>query len=162
VQDVVAELLLSSHTTIAIAESLTAGRASDLLASVPGISRCLLAGVASYSNDAKVEFLGVPQHVLDDHGAVSEACAMAMADGVRKRTGATIGISSTGVAGPGGGSLEKPVGTVYIALSDERRTQALRLHLLGDREQIRDRATTALLNLARLYLLKTTGAKREV
>ncbi|HMS16806.1 MAG TPA: nicotinamide-nucleotide amidohydrolase family protein, partial [Planctomycetota bacterium] len=154
----VAKLLLRTGSTLAIAESLTAGRASDLLARTPGISACLLAGFATYSNASKIQVLGVSPAIIEDYGAVSAPCAKSMAEGAKHLTGARFALSSTGIAGPGGGTTDKPVGTVYLGLSDDGGTVVKHLLIPGDREQVRERATTALLNLLRLRLLSDLAA----
>jgi nicotinamide-nucleotide amidase len=107
----------SAGKTLAIAESCTGGLVGHLLTHVPGSSKVLLADVVAYSNEAKTLFLGVPSELIAAHGAVSEPVACAMARGVREKTGATVGLAITGVAGPDGGSEEKPVGTVFLAVS---------------------------------------------
>jgi PncC family amidohydrolase len=114
--EIAAQRLLQSGTTIALAESCTGGLAAARLAEVPGISAVLKGGVVSYSNAAKVDVLGVAPALLDQHGAVSEPVARAMASGVRQRFGAQLGLAVTGIAGPGGGSPEKPVGTVCFGV----------------------------------------------
>jgi nicotinamide-nucleotide amidase len=114
---VVADLLIQNNQTLAIAESCTGGWLGQMLTSVPGSSSFFLGGVISYSNQLKMQMLGVSAQDLENHGAVSEAVAIQMALGVKQLTGSDWGISITGVAGPGGGTLEKPVGLVYIAIA---------------------------------------------
>lgn len=140
--------------TIAVAESCTGGLLGARLTSIPGSSDVLLGGVISYANDVKVSLLGVNEGDLAKYGAVSEQVAQQMAEGVRARLGATIGISITGVAGPGGGTPEKPVGTVWIAGALPEGPRALQLKLIGDREEIRHRATQSSLELVRRSLLE--------
>ncbi len=120
---VVGQLLVERQATLAIAESCTGGLVGHRITNVPGASRYLLADLVTYSNEAKQSLLGVPAEVLEKHGAVSEECARAMAEGVRRALGATYGLATTGIAGPGGGTPEKPVGTVYVAVADERETR---------------------------------------
>jgi nicotinamide-nucleotide amidase len=110
-------------------------------------------GVVTYSNEAKTRLLGVPAELLEAHGAVSAEVAEAMAEGVKRRAGVDFGLSVTGVAGPGGGSAEKPVGLVYIALSDDAHTEHRRIMLPGDRHLIRWRASQAALDLLRRRLI---------
>jgi nicotinamide-nucleotide amidase len=110
-------------------------------------------GVVSYSNDAKVRLLGVPSDLIAEYGAVSGAVAEAMAEGVRERAGTDFGLSVTGIAGPGGGTEDKPVGLVYIALSDDAHTEHRKLLLPGDRQLIRWRASQAALDLLRRRLI---------
>ncbi len=123
--------------TLAVAESCTGGMLGQRLTAVPGSSGSFVGGAMVYSNALKTAFAGVSPKLLQQHGAVSEPVARALAEGIRQRTGAAIGIGITGVAGPGGGSAEKPVGTVYIAVSDNSQTSASQLDLHGDRERIR-------------------------
>ncbi len=135
--------------TIALAESCTGGIIASLIASVAGASDCLRGGVVAYANDAKRDLLGVDPDQLREHGAVSEAVARAMATGARDRLGATLGLSTTGVAGPGGGSPDKPVGLVYVALAGSDGRVAVReLHLPGGRTVVQRRAAIAALTLA--------------
>lgn len=126
--------------TLAIAESCTGGLLGSLLTRVPGSSRYFLGGVIAYSNRAKSTLLAVSHGVLKKEGAVSEAAARQMARNVRKRLGADVGLAITGIAGPGGGTKEKPVGLVYIALSRTSGTSCKRLLLKGTRSSIRSQA----------------------
>lgn len=150
---VVARLLEQNGRTIAMAESCTGGLLSGMITEVPGISRFFLEGVVAYSNDAKMEILCVPETVIEEYGSVSCETAKAMASGVRERAGAEIGVAVTGIAGPGGGTPQKPVGTVCFALADERGVIAKEERLGGNRNEIRDRAAKYALNLVRLRLL---------
>jgi nicotinamide-nucleotide amidase len=131
--------LQASGATLATAESLTGGRLAALMTEIPGSSEVYLGGVVSYATDVKVEVLDVPRALVEQYGVVSEECARAMAQGVRRLTGATYGVSTTGVAGPD--SQEgKPVGTVYIALAGpDGRDAVVALELVGDRGSIQDR-----------------------
>ena len=139
--------------TIAVAESCTGGLLGARLTSISGSSAVVLGGVIAYANEVKSGLLGVREADLREHGAVSEPVARQMAEGVRDRLAASIGISITGIAGPDGGTADKPVGTVWIAaaFSDGTRTRLLRL--LGDRDEIRRRATQSSLELVRRTLL---------
>ncbi len=119
--------------TLALAESCTAGGATARLGAVPGASRVLLGAVVSYANRIKEELLGVPRALLAEHGAVSDPVVRAMAEGVRARMGSDLSLAISGVAGPGGGTREKPVGTVFFAASDGEGTVSRRAHLAGDR-----------------------------
>jgi nicotinamide-nucleotide amidase len=150
---VVLELCRERRLTIGVAESCTGGLLGARLTSIPGSSDVVLGGVIAYANDVKRNMLGVSETILNDQGAVSEPVARHMADGVRQRLGASIGIAITGVAGPGGGTSEKPVGTVWIAVAFSTGTRARLLRLLGDREEIRRRATQSSLELVRRMLL---------
>jgi nicotinamide-nucleotide amidase len=135
--------------TIAVAESCTGGLLGARLTAVPGSSDVLLGGVIAYSNEVKRDLLGVEEATLVMHGAVSESVVCQMADGVRARLRASIGIGITGIAGPGGGTPDKPVGTVWLAAALPDTTRAVQLRLIGDREEIRRRATQAVLELVR-------------
>jgi len=151
---VVVEGLMESGQTIAVAESLTGGRISDLIVSVPGASAIFLAGFATYANEAKRDLLGVSAETLaeDGPGAVSEDCAREMAEGARRAAKSDLALATTGIAGPSGATPGKPIGTVYIALARHDRTDVRRLDLVGDRSQIRERASTAALDLLRRSL----------
>ncbi|MEJ7575776.1 MAG: competence/damage-inducible protein A [Pyrinomonadaceae bacterium] len=139
--------------TLAVAESCTGGLIAERLTDVPGSSSYFLEGVVAYSNDAKIRSLGVPAELIEEHGAVSAQVAEAMAEGIKHRAEADFGLSVTGIAGPGGGSTEKPVGLVYIALADDAHTEHRKLMLPGDRQLIRWRASQAALDLLRRRLM---------
>ncbi len=154
-QAAVAKLLIEQGKTVATAESCTGGVLSALLTDVPGSSAYFLQGYVVYSNESKVRLLGVPRDVIDRHGAVSEEVARLLALNARLQASSDYALSITGIAGPGGGSMEKPVGLVYIGLADERDVEVRRI-LLGDhliRDEIRDRACKSALNMLRLRLL---------
>ena len=133
------------QATVASAESCTGGLIGKRLTDVPGSSAAYLGGVIAYANAVKVSMLGVEPAILEAHGSVSEPVARAMAEGVRSRLGARFGVATTGIAGPDGGSAEKPVGLVYIGLSGPEGTTVDRWVLPGDRELIR--TSTAVLAL---------------
>ncbi|MCL1920925.1 MAG: nicotinamide-nucleotide amidohydrolase family protein [Kiritimatiellaeota bacterium] len=141
-------LLRERGLTLALAESCTGGMAAMRVTAVPGASDVFLGGVVSYANAAKRDMLGVPQAVLDAHGAVSTECAAAMAEGARQRLGADIAVSVTGIAGPGGGTPLKPVGLVFIGVSTAAATRAERHLFPGDRPAIRRHAADAALAAA--------------
>jgi nicotinamide-nucleotide amidase len=141
------------QATLAVAESCTGGMVAERITSVPGSSRSFLGGVVVYSNDLKIGLAGVPAEVIAQHGAVSEDVARALAEGVRRRTGATIGLGITGIAGPTGGTPTKPVGLVYIAVSDVQKTDSLERTFRGDRQRIREWATQQALDLVRKRLM---------
>ena len=157
-EEVVGRLLAERGLTVGIAESCTGGRVADRLTDVAGSSRYVLGGVVAYCNSVKVGLLGVGHGSLDDHGSVSEAVAREMAEGVRLRLGADFGVSSTGILGPGGGTPDKPVGTVWIGISDATGTDARLLQLGEGREDNKMRASTAVLNFLRLRVLSATTA----
>ena len=151
-EDAVAALLVEQRCTIALAESCTGGLAASLLANVPGVSEVLMEAVVTYSNDSKARRLGVDEALMRNRGAVSIEVAQAMAEGVRSTSGADLGVGITGIAGPAGGTSEKPVGLVYVALADASETTVQELRLGGNRRQIRERAAIAALNAVRLKL----------
>lgn len=148
-EQVVGELLRWRGYSLATAESCTGGLLAGRITEVAGSSEYFLEGVVTYSNEAKMRMLGVPKEMLETHGAVSEPVACAMATGVRKLAGSTFGIGVTGIAGPGGGSEEKPVGLVYIALADEDNVTARKFIFPGDRQFIRTLSVNAALDLLR-------------
>lgn len=150
----VVDLLRARGWRIACAESCTAGLVAARIANVPGASDVLLGGVIAYANAVKRELLGVSQETLLHDGAVSEACARELAIGVRASLGADVGVSVTGVAGPGGGSPEKPVGLIHLHCSTPRGEHPLRIELPGDREQVRSWSTTVALQLVRRAVLR--------
>ncbi len=148
----VLDLCRARGLSLAVAESCTGGLVGERITRIPGSSDVFLGGVISYANEIKTSLLGVPAAMLRDHGAVSEEVARAMATGTRERTGAEIGLSVTGIAGPDGGTPEKPVGTVWIAVNFAGEVRASLLHSWGDRQEVRQRAAQAVLNLARKML----------
>lgn len=137
---VIGKKLRAKRWTLSIAESCTGGKVVDRITRVPGASRHFLGGVVAYQNEAKTRVLGVPSNLIEKKGAVSCETAMAMAEGVRRRFGSTLGMAVTGIAGPTGGSARKPVGLVYIAIASSRRQRAWKENFRGDREQIQNRA----------------------
>ena len=155
-EQVVAELLFSSGKTIAVAESCTGGLLAHKLTSISGSSRYFERGLVTYSNAAKQSMLDVPEETLIEHGAVSEDTAIAMAEGVRKLAAVDIGISTTGIAGPTGGTEVKPVGLVFIGFSDGEIARAFRFNFPFGRSMNTHRSVTAALELLRRYLLGIT------
>jgi len=133
--------------TIAVAESCTGGLVQKRLTDVPGASEVFVGGVVSYANAAKEKLLGVKKETLATHGAVSWQTAKEMARGVRRKLASTVGVAVTGVAGPGGGTKEKPVGTVYLAVAKGRRCEAVRCQFSGTREEIRAASAETALKL---------------
>jgi nicotinamide-nucleotide amidase len=156
---VVGDLLRARALTIAVAESCTGGLLSSRLTDVPGSSDYVDRGIVCYSNRAKRELLDVSDSLITEHGAVSEPVARAMADGVRARSGARAGVGITGIAGPGGGTAEKPVGTVAIAVVVDADARVRTFRFIGGREQVKFQAAQAALNMLRLMLTepKTSG-----
>lgn len=141
------------QATLAVAESCTGGLVAQRITSVPGSSRSFLGGAVVYSNELKTMFAGVPPELIEEHGAVSEEVAKALAVGIRERTGASIGVGITGIAGPSGGTETKPVGLVYIAVSDPQRTEVLERTFRGPRQRIRDWTAHQALDLVRRRLM---------
>ncbi len=133
--------------TLAVAESCTGGLLSSMLCSVPGASRAFLGSTVAYSDGSKVSLLQVEGKAIEEHGAVSEEVAVMMASGVRGLFGADVGVGVTGIAGPGGGSEEKPIGTVHMAASDGRHTVSERRRFPGGREEVRSAAAAKALEL---------------
>jgi len=151
-EEVVGEALAARGLWIAAAESCTGGLVTSRLTDVAGSSRYVGASVVAYANDAKVSLLGVPEALIAGHGAVSEPVARAMAEGIRARAGADLGLGITGIAGPGGGTPEKPVGTVVVALASAGGTTARSYRFFGDRELVKFQASQAALDLVRRHL----------
>jgi len=139
--------LINKHLTIALAESCTGGLLASMLTDLPGASEYFLASYVTYSNGTKVAALGVPWSSIHNHGAVSEEVARGMATGARKAAGADIGVGITGIAGPGGGSEEKPVGLVYIALDMMGEVSVVREVFPGDRMQVKIAASVRALEI---------------
>ena len=150
---VIARLLVARSETVSLAESCTGGRIADLLTSVPGASAWFPGGAVVYANAMKEAWLGVRKETLLAHGAVSEAVAREMAEGVRRATSSTWGLAVTGIAGPTGGTEEKPLGTVFTALAGPSMTSAQRHRFAGDREQVRTFSAAAALEVLRHALL---------
>jgi nicotinamide-nucleotide amidase len=140
------------QATLAVAESCTGGLIAQRITSVPGSSRSFLGGAIVYSNGLKTSFAGVPSELIAEYGAVSREVAEALADGIRRHTGATLGLGVTGIAGPTGGTEAKPVGLVYIAISDDQKTDSIEKTFRGDRERIRQWAAQQALDLVRRKL----------
>jgi nicotinamide-nucleotide amidase len=156
--EVVAALLIERRLTVAIAESCTGGMLSARLTEVPGASGFLERAYVAYSNRSKVELLGVDPSLLEAHGAVSEPVAAAMAAGARRAAGADFGVAITGIAGPAGGTADKPVGLVFIAIEGPGGGRVRRAHFPGDRERIRQQACQAALEMLRRALLRLDPA----
>jgi nicotinamide-nucleotide amidase len=155
--EVVARELTLNNTTIAVAESCTGGLLAQRLTSIPGSSSFFLGGVVCYSNERKTAWADVPPELIAAKGAVSPEVAVALADGIRRRVGSAIGLGVTGIAGPGGGSEEKPVGTVNIALAHAAGVAERAVTLPGDRDAIRWQASQVALDMVRIHLLYNAG-----
>jgi len=152
-EEVVAEILTTNRATIAAAESCTGGLLAERLTRIPGSSNYFLGGAVCYSNELKTAWADVPAELIQAKGAVSSEVAIALAEGIRRRVGSTLGAGITGIAGPGGGSEEKPVGTVHIALASSEGVKERTVHLPGDREMIRLFATQVALDMVRMHFL---------
>ena len=156
-EEVIAHLLTMNNATIAAAESCTGGLLAQRLTSIAGSSSYFLGGAVCYSNELKTAWAGVPAETIKAKGAVSSEVAIALADGIRRSVGSTLGVGITGIAGPGGGSEEKPVGTVHIALSHPGGVKERGVRFPGDREAIRWHASQLALDMVRLYFLYNGG-----
>lgn len=152
-EEVVAKLLIEKQLTIATAESCTGGLIAATLVNYPGISEVFMQGCVTYSNEAKMDRLGVKKETLDEFGAVSEETALEMAEGIAKTSKTNVGISTTGIAGPGGGTEEKPVGLVYVGLYINGEKKVMKLNFQGDRQKVRERTLMNALDLLRRELI---------
>jgi nicotinamide-nucleotide amidase len=161
-EEVVARLLTENRATVAVAESCTGGMLAEHLTNLAGSSNYFLGGVVCYSNEMKTALAGVPAQLIETKGAVSAEVAAALADGVRRGASSTIGVSVTGIAGPGGGTPEKPVGLVHIGIADEHGARSREYRFsTGDRDRNRQMATQAALDLVRRYFLFPQAAKER-
>jgi nicotinamide-nucleotide amidase len=158
-EEVVARELTANQATIATAESCTGGLLAERLTRIGGSSSYFLGGVVCYSNPLKSAWADVPAEIIESRGAVSAEVAIALADGIRRRTGATLGAGITGVAGPTGGTPEKPVGTVHIAIAHAMGNKERVIHFTGDRERIRWWASQTALDMVRRYFLYAAQPK---
>jgi nicotinamide-nucleotide amidase len=158
-EEIVARELAINQATVATAESCTGGLLAERLTRIPGSSSYFLGGVVCYSNDLKTAWADVSAELIESKGAVSPEVAQALAQGIRRRIGATLGIGITGIAGPSGGSPEKPVGLVYIALADANGTRDRTLRFPGDRERIRWHASQAALDMLRRHFIYARHGK---
>ncbi len=156
---VVGGLLRERHLTIAVAESCTGGLLASRLTDVPGSSDYFDRGVVCYSNRAKTELADVPEALMLEHGAVSEPVAQAMAEGIRARAGTNVGIGITGIAGPGGGTPEKPVGTVAIAVVVDSDVRVRTFQFIGGRDMVKFQAAQSGLNMTRLLVTRVQGQR---
>jgi len=154
-ESVIGRLLRERRATLALAESCTGGLVASRITDVPGSSDYFLGGVVAYSNDLKQAILGVASEILSTHGAVSSQCAEAMAQGARAAFGADFAVATTGIAGPGGGTEQKPVGLVYVAVADERGVHVEEHNWPGTREQFKRRVSQMALNTLRKRILET-------
>ncbi len=158
-EEVVGQLLRHLKMTLAVAESCTGGLVGHRLTSVPGSSDYFMEGYIVYSNQAKIKTLGVPAELIQQHGAVSFEVARSLAENIRLKSGVSIGLSTTGIAGPGGGTATKPVGLVFTGLAHAKGTEVIQNRFLGGREQIKFQTSQKVLDMLRRYLLKIAGEK---
>jgi nicotinamide-nucleotide amidase len=156
-EEVVAQILTMNSATISAAESCTGGLLAQRLTSIAGSSSYFLGGVVCYSNELKTAWVDVPAELIKTKGAVSSEVAIALADGIRRRAGSTLGVGITGIAGPGGGSEEKPVGTVHVAISHAGGVKERSARFPGDREVIRWHAAQLALDMVRIHFLYNGG-----
>lgn len=152
-EEVLVELLIAKKRTLATAESCTGGLLANRITNVPGASSVLLAGYVCYANEAKIDILGVDPKLIEQHGAVSEEVARAMAEGARKRAKSTYALATTGIAGPTGGSEQKPVGTVYVALANESENKVRKLFFPSDRETFKQLVAQVAFEMLRRKLI---------
>jgi nicotinamide-nucleotide amidase len=150
---VLGDLLVERNLRIGVAESCTGGLITSRLTDVPGSSRYVDRGLVVYGNAAKTELLGVSPALIEEHGAVSEEVAVAMTEGIRARARTDVGVGVTGIAGPGGGTSEKPVGTVAVAAAIPALMRSRVFRFVGDREQVKFQASQAALDMVRRMLL---------
>ena len=149
------ELLSKRKETIAIAESCTGGLLANRITNIPGASEIFLAGYITYANQAKIDILKVDSQLIEKQGAVSEPVAKAMAEGARKRASSTYALSTTGIAGPTGGSAGKPAGTVFVGLAAPDKTVVMKFFFPNDRETFKQQTSQAAFDLLRTTLLKS-------
>jgi len=152
-EQVLVEVLTKKKQTLAVAESCTGGLLANRITNVPGSSAVLLSGYVCYANEAKIDILGIDPKLIEKYGAVSKEVARAMAEGARKRAGSSYALATTGIAGPDGGSKEKPVGTVYAALADEKETKVRKLFFPSDRETFKQLVAQVAFEMLRRKLI---------
>jgi nicotinamide-nucleotide amidase len=153
-EQIVGYYLEMRGATLAVAESCTGGLLAERITSVAGSSRYFLGGAVVYDNSVKTALAEVPVRLIQEHGAVSGPVATALAEGIRRKCNATLGVGITGIAGPGGGTEQKPVGLVYVALTDGKKTEVVDRKYPGDRNRIRQWATQQALDMVRRRLMK--------
>ena len=157
VNETVAKLLRESGLTLSLAESCSGGLIAKLITDIPGSSAYFCEGVVTYSNQAKMRLLGVSPELLADFGAVSAECAMAMAAGIQHASGSALGLAVTGIAGPDGGSPDKPVGTVFISLAAPEGCRVRRFQFAGNRDNVRTQTARAALEWLQRFLSGSNG-----
>ncbi len=155
IEEKIAKLLIQQKKDLALAESCSGGLLANRLTNIPGSSRFFKSGIIAYSNEIKTKLLKVPVSLLKKYGAVSHETACAMAEGVRIQLQTDFGVSITGIAGPDGGTAQKPVGLTYIAVSSKEKVECLECHFKGDRLKVKQQATTEALKLLLTFLSST-------
>ena len=159
IEEKIGRLLRDRKLTLSIAESCTGGLTSNLITNVNGSSNYFERGYVVYSNRSKIELLDVPEDTIKKYGAVSSHTAIAMAEGVKRKSGTNIGLSVTGIAGPSGGTIKKPVGLVYIAVSGDKKTEYKEYRFRGKRHKIKSESANAALKCLREYLYRVSKDK---
>lgn len=154
----VGDMLREKHLTLAVAESCTGGLLGKMITDIPGSSDYFVGGITAYTNEMKMKLLSVPEIILEKYGAVSDECARYMAEGAVRNLGANIGVSITGIAGPSGGTDEKPVGLVYVAVAAGGKTGARERRFGKDRERNRERSAVMALDMIRRYLIAISSS----
>ena len=152
IKDDFGDILFKRHLTLSIAESCTGGLISSMITDTPGSSRYFLGGIVTYSNKSKIELLGVLSNTIEEFGAVSDQTVREMSEGVKKRFQSSIGIAVTGIAGPEGGSKEKPVGTVFLGMTVDNGVFSKRYQFKGSREKIKNETACMAITWIRRYL----------
>lgn len=147
IEYILGELLTRQRKTLSVAESCTGGLVSNLITNVPGSSVYFMGGIMAYSNQSKIDLLRVPEKIIQEEGAVSKSCAVKMAQNIRQVLRSDIGLGITGIAGPKGGSTQKPVGSVYIAVTDGEKTLCKLFRFEGERLDIKQKASIAALRM---------------
>ncbi|MBI3585271.1 MAG: CinA family protein [Nitrospinae bacterium] len=153
IEEEIGWLLRNKKLTLSVAESCTGGLISNLITNVAGSSDYFERGYVVYSNKSKIELLDIPEEIIKSYGAVSSHSAIAMAEGVKRKSGTDIGLSITGIAGPTGGTIEKPVGLVYIAVAGNKKSECKEYRFKGERLKIKSESANAALKDLRDYLL---------
>ena len=153
IEEEIGRLLRNKKLTLSVAESCTGGLISNMITNFDGSSGYFERGYVAYSNKSKIELLDVPEEIIKSYGAVSSHSAIAMAEGVKRKSGTDIGLSVTGIAGPGGGTIEKPVGLVYIAVAGNKKTECKEYKFKGERLKIKSESAKAALKDLRDYII---------
>jgi nicotinamide-nucleotide amidase len=156
---VVGKLLINKRKTISFAESCTGGKVAAVVTDVAGSSLYFKSSVVTYSSESKIKLLGVKEEILKNFGAVSEETAKEMAKGILNLSGSDYAFSVTGIAGPGGGSKDKPVGLVYVGFADKKKVESFKFNFMGTRKDIRDRTVNSVLDLLRKKLIEKQSKK---